>query len=138
MTNSERTRQELADMGVEVLSMPQLTRKAIASADGYLAVGNMEDSREDHTVLTHEKWHFKLGAFYRAGASYTDRLRCEGAVDRAALRELVPKERLTALLRRGRTLEEIADTLDITPALVVQAWEHYRQADPTLWRVPED
>ena len=101
MTKSEQQLQELCDMGVMVVSCPDATtRKAVAFCDDFLVLGQLEGETDAHAVLTHEKWHYKLGAFYRHDAPYEQRCRAEAQVNRAALQELVPKCRLAALLRQ--------------------------------------
>ena len=70
MTRTEALHQELEEMGVKTIDCPGLSRKALAFADGYLALGKLESEKEALAVLTHEKWHYKLGAFYRADAPY--------------------------------------------------------------------
>ena len=80
-------------------------------------------------MLTHEKWHYKLGAFYRHDAPYEQRCRAEAQVNRAALQELVPKCRLAALLRQGLSVSEVAETLDVPEAQIWEAWRFYRDTD---------
>ena len=76
MTKSEQQLQELCDMGVMVVSCPDATtRKAVAFCDDFLVLGQLEGETDAHAVLTHEKWHYKLGAFYRHDAPYEQRCR---------------------------------------------------------------
>lgn len=117
-------------MGVRVLRYPPLKRKAISSPDGFVMVGNLEDSRETRTVLEHEKQHFRLAAFYSKDSSPQERRRSEARVDRALIQELCPASQLEALLRAGRCLAEIAEELDVTEELVAQAFAFYRAMDP--------
>ena len=117
-------------MGVMVVSAPQTTsHKAVAFRDNFLVLGELQGEQDANAVLTHEKWHYKLGVFYKADAPYGQRCRAEALVNRAALQELVPKSRLAALLRQGLTVSEIAETLDVTEAQIWEAWCFYRDAD---------
>lgn len=130
MTKSELQLQELDDMGVMVVSRPEATRhKAVAFQDDFLVLGALANEPEAHCVLTHEKWHYKLGAFYRVDAPYALRCRAEALVNRAALQELVPKRRLASLLRRGLSVSEVAETLDVPEAQIWEAWRYYRDID---------
>ncbi len=129
MTKTEKTEQELADMGVQVFSCPFLHRKAIASSDGFVGLGMTEDSRETHTILAHEKHHFQLSAFY-APSDNASRRRSEAQVHRALILDLCPKKRLCALLQRGCSVGEIAEELEITDQLVCEAFEFYQAQDP--------
>ena len=117
-------------MGVMVVAKPQITtHKAVAFQDDCLVLGDLQGEQEANTVLTHEKWHYKLGAFYKADAPYEQRCRAEAQVNRAALQELVPKRRLAALLRQGLTVSEVAEALDVPEAQIWEAWCFYREAD---------
>ena len=130
MTKSEQQLQELCDMGVTVVSCPDATtRKAVAFCDDFLVLGQLEGETDAHAVLTHEKWHYKLGAVYRHDAPYEQRCRAEAQVNRAALQELVPKCRLAALLRQGLSVSEVAETLDVPEAQIWEAWRFYRDTD---------
>ena len=117
-------------MGVQVVTYPPLHRKAIASPDGYVMVGRLTDSKETRTVLEHEKQHFRLAAFYPPDCPVQERRRSEARVDRALIQELCPIDHLKELLRRGRTVAEIADELEITEELVAQAFAFYRAQNP--------
>ena len=97
MTRTEITEQELSDMGIRVFPCPGLQRKAIATADGYVGLGETADSRETRTVLEHEKQHYRLQAFYPPTADAATRRRAEARVHRALIRELCPAETLQAL-----------------------------------------
>ncbi len=129
MTKTEMTEQTIADMGVHIISCPFLHRKAIASSDGFIGMGTMQDSRETRTVLEHEKQHFRLCAFYTADDAAARR-RCEAQVHRALIFELCPKEKLSSLLQRGFTVLEIAEELEITEELVCEAYAFYEGRDP--------
>ena len=133
MTRTEITEQELSDMGIRVFPCPGLQRKAIATADGYVGLGETADSRETRTVLEHEKQHYRLQAFYPPTADAATRRRAEARVHRALIRELCPAETLQALLRRGLTAAEIAEELEVTEELVAQAYAFYRETDPNLF-----
>lgn len=133
MTRTEITEQELSDMGIRVFPCPGLQRKAIATADGYVGLGETADSRETRTVLEHEKQHYRLQAFYPPTADAATRRRAEARVHRALIRELCPAETLQALLRRGLTAAEIAEELEVTEELVAQAYAFYRETDPDLF-----
>ena len=133
MTRTEITEQELSDMGIRVFPCPGLQRKAIATADGYVGLGETADSRETRTVLEHEKQHYRLQAFYPPTADAATRRRAEARVHRALIRELCPAETLQALLRRGLTAAEIAEELEVTEDLVAQAYAFYRETDPDLF-----
>jgi hypothetical protein len=130
MTKTEMAEQELADMGVRVVRCPGLHRKAIASADGVVGVGELADSCEARTVLEHEKQHYRLRAFYRADTDALDRRRIEARVHRALIRELCPAETLRALLRQGFSVSEIAEQLDVTEQLVREAYDFYCDQNP--------
>ena len=133
MTRTEITEQELSDMGIRVFPCPGLQRKAIATADGYVGLGETADSRETRTALEHEKQHYRLQAFYPPTADAATRRRAEARVHRALIRELCPAETLQALLRRGLTAAEIAEELEVTEELVAQAYAFYRETDPDLF-----
>ena len=133
MTRTEALHQELEEMGVKTIDCPGLSRKALAFADGYLALGKLESEKEALAVLTHEKWHYKLGAFYRADAPYAQKQQVEARVDRRALDELVPKARLTQLLRQGLRVYEIAEVLEVPETVVWEAWRYYKDTDARLW-----
>ena len=133
MTRTEITEQELSDMGIRVFPCPGLQRKAIATADGYVGLGETADSRETRTVLEHEKQHYRLQAFYPPTADAATRRRAAARVHRALIRELCPAETLQALLRRGLTAAEIAEELEVTEELVAQAYAFYRETDPDLF-----
>jgi hypothetical protein len=134
MTKTEITEQELSDMGIRIIHCPCLQRKAIAGEEGFVVVGEIADSREARTVLEHEKQHFRLSAFYTQYADSTMRRRGEARVNRALIRELCPKKTLCALLRQGRTVAEIAETLEVTEELVVDAYAFYSEQDPRAFR----
>ncbi len=131
MTKAEQTEQILTDMGVQVFDCPLLHRKAIASADGFVGIGPMQDSREAHTVLAHELQHFKLDAFYAPEDTAACRRR-EAQVHRALLHELCPKKLLCGLLQRGFTVGEIAEELEITEQLICEAFAFYQDRDPAF------
>ena len=133
MTKTELTLQQLNDMGVQVFCCGALnTHRAISSADGFIGLAPMETSAEAHTVLEHERMHFVLDAFSRADASFTDRLRLEGMVRRATYFSLAPRTLLESLLRQGLTPSEVAEELNITPDFLQEAFDFYRDADPTF------
>lgn len=116
-------------MGVQVENCPAMSQKAVAFADNFLVLGQLEDDREALTVLTHEKWHYKLGAFYPLDATYGEKCRAEARVEQHALRELVPKEELTRLLQSGMPAHEIAEALEVPETLILEAWYYYRDTD---------
>lgn len=124
-------------MGVEVVGYPPLRRKAMASADGFVLIGDLADSREKRTVLEHEKQHYRLAAFYTLEDAPQERRRSEARVHRALIHSLCPAERLDALLRRGLSLHEIALELDVTEKLVEEAFFYYRSQDPSAFCGPE-
>lgn len=125
-------------MGVLAVPCPEMTKKAMAFADGYLLLGQLEGSREAVTVLTHEKWHYKLGAFYRMDTPCAEQARLEARVSRKAIGELVPKAQLTRLLRQGLRVYEIAELLEVPEATIWEAWRYYKDTDEHLWENPEE
>lgn len=133
MTKAEMAEQELADMGVRVIRCPWLHCKAVATADGFLGVGETEDSCEARTILLHEKQHYRLRAFYAANADPLLKRRAETQVNRAVYREACPPDVLAALLRRGFTVPEIAEELEVTQALVEEAYAYYAEQMPALF-----
>ena len=134
MTKTEITEQELSDMGVQVVRCPWLQRKAIATADGFVGVGETADSRETRVVLEHEKQHFRQSAFYTLATDDIQRLRSEAKVNRVLIRELCPYKTLRRLLRQGRTLSEISDFLEVTEEFVFEAYLFYREQNPHAFR----
>ncbi len=137
MTKTEKMEQALADMGVLVFPCPLLHRKAIASSDGFVGLGQMENSREAHTVLAHELYHFKTCAFY-APDDAVARRRNEAQVHRALVLNLCPKEKLSALLGQGLNIHEIAEELEITEQLLCEAFAFYQGQDPTFCHAEDD
>lgn len=125
-------------MGVQTVNYPGMHRKAIAFADNYLFLGQLEDDREALTVLTHEKWHYKLGAFYAPDAPYAEKSRAETRVEHRTLRELVPKETLIRLLREGLPVHEIAETLEVPESVLWEAWHYYRDSDAQFGAATEE
>lgn len=117
-------------MGVQVVGYPPLHRKAVSSPDGFVMLGQLADSREKRTVLEHEKQHFRLAAFYKQDCPPQERRRSEARVDRALIQELCPLPQLRDFLRKGRSVAEIAEELEITEELVTQAFAFYRAMDP--------
>ncbi len=118
-------------MGVQVVGYPPLHRKAVP--DGFVMLGQLADSREKRTVLEHEKQHFRLSAFYPKDCPPQERRRSEARVDRALIQEVCPASQLKQLLRKGRTVAEIAEELEITEELVTQAFAFYRAMDPDIF-----
>lgn len=129
MTKAEQTEQTLTDMGVQVFPCPALARKAIASRDGFIGLGTLQDSREAHTVLAHELYHFKLDVFYPPEDAAARRTG-EAKVHRALLEDVCPKDALRALLQRAHSVAEIAEELEITEQLVCEAFDFYQDRDP--------
>lgn len=131
MTKSERQLQELHDMGVMVVSRPDLCRRRSATAfrENFLVLGELHGEKQTNAVLTHEKWHYRLGAFYQFEAPYEQRSQAEARANRAALQELVPKQRLALLLRKGLSVSEIAEALDVNEIHIWEAWRLYRELD---------
>ncbi|MFI3168606.1 MAG: hypothetical protein R3Y06_01500 [Faecalibacterium sp.] len=131
MTKTEMMEQTLADMGVRVFSCPVLHRKAIASSDGFVGMGQTQDSCEAHTILAHEMLHFKLRAFYPPEDT-ANRRRSEAQVHRALMLDLCPKEALCTLLQRGLCVQEIAEELEVTTQLICEAFAFYQAQDPAF------
>ncbi len=129
MTKTEKTEQELADMGVQILPCPFLHRKAIASSDGFVGLGQTADSHEANTILAHEKHHFRLCAFYRAEDT-ANRRRSEALVHRALILDVCPKEKLCTYLQQQFSVQEIAEELEVTPQLICEAFAFYQAQDP--------
>ncbi len=129
MTKAEQTEQTLTDMGVQIFPCPALTRKAIASRDGFVGLGTVQDSREAHTVLAHELHHFKLNAFYPPEDTAARRTG-EAKVHRALLEDICPKDTLRTLLQRNFSVAEIAENLEITEQIVCEAFAFYQDRDP--------
>lgn len=75
MTKAEKIRQELVDSGATILDCPNLNCKSIVSPDGFIGTGKINSQAEEHSVLAHDKWHLKLGAFYTIASPFVLRNR---------------------------------------------------------------
>ena len=126
MTKAEKIRQELVDSGATILDCPNLNCKSIVSPDGFIGTGKINSQAEEHSVLAHDKWHLKLGAFYTIASPFVLREQMEYKVKKRALMEIVPLKQLKELLLADICLAEIAEILEVTQNDILQAYLLYR------------
>lgn len=126
MTKAEAVRQELYDDGVIIFDRAPIKRKSIVDPEGFIALSNSVDtSAEEHCVLTHDKWHLKLGAFYPPCSPYQLKAQMEYRVNKRALMEVVPLDLLKMTLSTGMPLEEVAEDFEVPVEILAEAISLY-------------
>ena len=85
MTKAESLRQELTDSGIVILDCPDMERLSVVSPDGYIGISKLENSALEHSVLAHDRWHLRLGAFYKVCSPFCIREQMEYRVKKRAL-----------------------------------------------------
>lgn len=126
MTKAEKIRQSLIDDGIVVLDCEELQRKSIISPDGFIALGKLANSAEEHSVLLHDAWHLRLGAFYTICSPFCIRAQAEYKVNKQALLESVPPSQLCKMLEAGWDIYDIADMLELPEDDIVKAYLLYK------------
>lgn len=126
MTKAESLRQELTDSGIVILDCPNMDRLSVVSPDGYIGISSIESSALEHSVLAHDRWHFRLGAFYKVYSPFCIREQMEYRVKKRALMETVPPDTLCTMLASGDDLSEIAEELEVPQEDVLQAFLLYK------------
>lgn len=126
MTKAEKIRQSLIDDGIVVLDCEELQRESIISPDGFIGLGKLANSAEEHSVLLHDAWHLRLGAFYTIHSPFCIRAQMEHRVNKRALMTSVPPEKLGRMLKTGAELWEIAEQLELPEEDVISAYLLYK------------
>ena len=126
MTKAEKIRQSLIDDGIVVLDCEELQRKSIISPDGFIGLGKLANSAEEHSVLLHDAWHLRLGAFYTIHSPFCIRAQMEHRVNKRALMTSVPPDELGRMLKAGDELWEIAEQLEVPEGDIIKAYLMYR------------
>lgn len=122
MTKAEAVRQDLYDDGVVIFDGAPIKRKSIVDPDGFIALSDsVETSAEEYCVLTHDKWHLKLGAFYPPRSPYQLKAQMEYRVNKRALMEAIPLNLLKMAFSTGMPLDEVAEDFEVTLDTVAEA-----------------
>lgn len=105
---------------ISVLDCPFLSREGVSGmlADGSLVIGL---KRPQKAVLAHELGHCELLAFYDETSPFEARGRAETKAQKWAIRHVIPRDELEALVSSGRSLWEIADHFDVDERMILSA-----------------
>ncbi|MBQ6380779.1 MAG: ImmA/IrrE family metallo-endopeptidase [Clostridia bacterium] len=86
-----------------------------------LDCGIPENSPRERIILAHELGHIETDAFYGIRAPEWVRQCAESTAERWAVKQLVPKAALCALLKQGFTAWELAEHFNVTEAFIQKA-----------------
>lgn len=129
MTRAEQIRQELYDDDVDIIEGLPIKRKSIVDPDGVIGLScSIDTSAEEYTVLSHDKWHLKLGAFYPLGSPYQLKAQMEYRVNKRAIMEAVPLDLLKMAISTCMPMDEVAENFEVTPDVLAEALELYRSS----------
>ena len=128
MTRAECVRQLLYDEGVVVFDHCPIKRKSIVSEDGYIGLSDqVECEAEEHCILTHDKWHLDLGAFYTVCSPFQLREQVEYRVQKRTLMQLVPPEIVRMYISVEMPLEYMLEELEVTLPVFCEAVTLYKE-----------
>ena len=108
--------------------MPQAQAVAVKYAENVfigLDYSVPENSAAERMMLAHELGHIQTDAFYGIRAPELVRQKAEAEAERWAVKQLVPKRCLTALLKRGLDEWELAEYFNVTPEFIKKAYRLY-------------
>ena len=109
---------------IDIVDCPALSRDGVSAllADGSCVIGL---KRPQKAVLAHELGHCECLSFYEEKSPYGLRSRAETRAQKWAIRHVVSRNELLALIGRGFALWEIAEYLEIDEAFVKDALSLY-------------
>ncbi len=110
---------------IAVLDCPFISRDGVSAlfADGSCVIGL---KRPLKAVLAHELGHCETLSFYEETSPYGLRGRAETRATKWAIRHIIPRDELEALIASGLALWEIAEHFEVDEKLVLQAVSLYR------------
>lgn len=118
---------EIDSVRVEAFRLDSVHSVSIQDADGncYIGIDPMvlESVSDEKVKLAHELGHCKTGAFYNRHSPFDIREKHEQTANRWAVKKLVPKSELVALLKNGFERWELAEHFEVTEEFIVLA-EH--------------
>jgi len=113
---------------IDYAPLPSAQAVAIKMADRFfigLDYGIPENSPEERIILAHELGHIHTDAFYGLRAPEPVRKHAEMLAERWAVRQLVPKAQLCALLAQGKESWELAEHFNVTEDFIRKACYFY-------------
>lgn len=112
---------------VEAFRLDSVRSVSVQDADGNCFIGidpmSLESVSEEKVKLAHELGHCETGSFYNRHSPFDLREKQEQTANRWAVKKLVPKSELVALLKKGFERWELADHFEVTEEFIVLA-EH--------------
>lgn len=85
----------------------------------------IENSAEERTHLAHEIGHCETGAFYEIYSPLDIREKHEHKATKWAVLHCVPKNDFIRLLKKGYTIDEIAEYFGVTEDMIKTAYTYY-------------
>lgn len=129
MTTLLQVYQECDRDGIDVDYFPMREAVAIALPDGCIAmdVDKIENSAEEKVILTHEKAHIDLGAFYNLYSPLDLKAKHEWKVQKRTIKKLVPLDELQEALESGiAEVWELAEYFDVPEDFISEALQYYQ------------
>lgn len=85
----------------------------------------MENSAEERTLAAHEIGHCETNAFYDYNSSLMLRSKAEEQATRWAVKKLINKNEMAALLRQGYEKWDLAEYFNVTEDFIEKAYRLY-------------
>ena len=110
---------------IDVIDCPFIARDGVSAifADGSCVIGL---KRPQKAVLAHELGHCETLSFYEETSPFGLRGRAETRATKWAIRHIIPRDELEALIARNYEPWEIAEHFEVDEKLVLQAVSLYR------------
>lgn len=114
---------EKRDITIDILSIPENKSMSIQYRKKcYIALNTCFDTSADERVhLGHELGHCETGSFYVEGANKFSRIKSEVTATRWAVKKLIQKEKLIALLKQDYQNWELAEYFNVTEDFIKTA-----------------
>lgn len=107
---------EKRDITIDILPIPKNKSMSIQYGNTcHIALNTHFDTSSDERVhLGHELGHCETGSFYTEGENKFNRIKSEATATRWAVKNLIQKEKLIALLKKDYQNWELAEYFNVT------------------------
>jgi len=131
MTALEKTQEEIFNSEILIVNASLDNFKAVSLKKNNAVIiydkKQMEDSKEENTILNHELFHCKYDKFYNFDTSLQARKYRETRVHRKMIESILPLEKIMSFIISEIPSWEIAEELCMTEQFVLDAFNYYKE-----------